>query len=206
MSWLSGIFTRTNGTYTGATVWNQDRLAGTKITSANHDTHDQDIATGINACINKNGENSPSANVDWGGFKITNLGVATTDTGAVNRSQLKHFYAVQVIDEDTVLTTGIKLTIRFPFDTVLTDVRASISTAQTSGSILTFDVNKSNGSTILNPKITIDNGEKTSVTAAILPGIETTTFASDAFVTIDIEQVGDGTAKGLRITFICLFS
>ena len=88
MSWLSGIFTRTNGTYTGATVWNQDRLAGTKVTSANHDTHDQDIATGINACLNKNGENSPTANVDWGGFKVTNLGAGTASSDATNYTQL----------------------------------------------------------------------------------------------------------------------
>ena len=88
MSWLSGIFTRTNGTYSGATVWNQDRLAGTKVTSANHDTHDQDIATGINACLNKNGENSPTANVDWGGFKITNLGAGAVSGDATNYTQL----------------------------------------------------------------------------------------------------------------------
>lgn len=54
----SGVFTQTNGVYTGATIWNSDKNAGTLITSAHHDTHDYDMAQGINNCLAKDGQNT----------------------------------------------------------------------------------------------------------------------------------------------------
>lgn len=105
-------------------------------------------------------------------------------------------------DESTALTTGTaKVTFRMPRAVTLTAVRASLSVAQTSGSIFTVDINEG-GSTILSTKITIDNGEKTSTTAATAPVISDTTLADDAEITIDIDQVGDGTAKGLKVFLI----
>lgn len=65
MGWSGGTFTRTNGTYTGASVWNSDETNGFDIESARHDTHDQDLATGINATLTKDGSNSPSTNLSW---------------------------------------------------------------------------------------------------------------------------------------------
>ena len=105
-------------------------------------------------------------------------------------------------DETTALTTGTaKVTFRMPYAFTLSGVRASLSTAQASGSILTVDINDS-GTTILSTKLTIDNTEKTSTTAATAPVISDTSLADDAEITIDIDQVGDGTAKGLKITLI----
>lgn len=105
-------------------------------------------------------------------------------------------------DETTALTTGTaKVTFRMPYAMTVTAVRASLTTAQTSGSTLTVDINDG-GTTILSTKLTIDNGEKTSVTAATPPVISDTALADDAEITIDIDQVGDGTAKGLKITLI----
>ena len=80
-------------------------------------------------------------------------------------------------------------------------VRASLSTAQTSGSIFTVDINDG-GTTILSTKLTIDNTEKTSTTAATPPVISDTSLADDAEITVDIDQVGDGTAKGLKVVLI----
>lgn len=82
MSWSGGTFTRTNGVYSGATVWFQDYSNAVKIVYDRHDVHDQDLAQGINACLNKNGQNSPTVDISWGGFKITNLaaGAASTDS------------------------------------------------------------------------------------------------------------------------------
>lgn len=57
MAFSSGAFTRTNGSNSGSTLWNADKVAGTKITSSNHDTHDQDLADGINATMMKAGTN-----------------------------------------------------------------------------------------------------------------------------------------------------
>ena len=105
-------------------------------------------------------------------------------------------------DETTALTTGTsKVTFRMPYAFTVSAVRASLSTAQTSGSILTVDINDG-GTTILSTKLTIDNTEKTSTTAATPAVISDTSLADDAEITIDIDQVGDGTAKGLKITLI----
>lgn len=105
-------------------------------------------------------------------------------------------------DESTALTTGTgKVTFRMPYAFTVSAVRASLSTAQTSGSIFTVDINDG-GTTILSTKLTIDNTEKTSTTAATAPVISDTSLADDAEITIDIDQVGDGTAKGLKITLI----
>lgn len=62
MAWNgSGTFSRTNGTHTGSTTWVQDRDAGDEILATRHDTHDQDLADGINACLTKNNESKPTA-------------------------------------------------------------------------------------------------------------------------------------------------
>ena len=109
---------------------------------------------------------------------------------------------VAASDETTVLTTGAaKVTFRMPYAFTLAAVRASLTTAQTSGSIFTVDINDS-GTTILSTKLTIDNTEKTSTTAATSAVISDTSLADDAEITIDIDQIGDGTAKGLKITLI----
>jgi hypothetical protein len=105
-------------------------------------------------------------------------------------------------DETTALTAGTaKVTFRMPHAMTLTAVRASLTTAQASGSIFTVDINEG-GTSILSTKLTIDNTEKTSTTAATPAVISDTALADDAEITIDIDQIGDGTAKGLKITLI----
>lgn len=128
-------------------------------------------------------------------------GTLTIDyTGSVGTQPFDMVIAVS--DETTALTTGTsKITFRMPDAVTLTGVRASLSTAQTSGSIFTVDINEG-GSTILSTKLTIDNGEKTSATAAAAAVISDTSLADDAEMTIDIDQVGDGSAKGLKVTLI----
>jgi len=105
-------------------------------------------------------------------------------------------------DETTALTTGTaKMTFRMPHAMTLTSVRASLTTAQTSGSIFTVDINQG-GVSVLGTKLTIDNTEKTSTTAATPATITTSALTDDAEITIDIDQIGDGTAKGLKLTLI----
>jgi hypothetical protein len=105
-------------------------------------------------------------------------------------------------DETTALTTGTaKVTFRMPHAMTLTAVRASLTTAQASGSIFTVDINQS-GSSVLGTKLTIDNTEKTSTTAATPATITTSSLTDDAEITIDIDQIGNGTATGLKITLI----
>jgi hypothetical protein len=106
-------------------------------------------------------------------------------------------------DEITPLTTGVaKVTFRMPFAMTLLEVRASLSTAQSGGSIFTVDINKT-GTSILSTKLTIDNTEKTSMTAATPPVISDSSLTDNAEVTIDIDQVGvETSATGLKVTLI----
>jgi len=109
---------------------------------------------------------------------------------------------VAASDESTALTAGTaKITFRMPRAVTLTAVRASLTTAQASGSIFTVDINES-GTSILSTKLTIDNTEKTSTTAATPPVISDTALADDAEITIDIDQIGNGSAKGLKVMLI----
>jgi hypothetical protein len=109
---------------------------------------------------------------------------------------------VAASDETTALTTGTaKITFRMPRAITLTAVRASLTTAQASGTIFTVDINEG-GTSILSTKLTIDNTEKTSTTAATPPVISDASLADDAEITIDIDQIGDGTAKGLKVMLI----
>lgn len=130
----------------------------------------------------------------------------TGTTKAITAANLAKAFPCEIVvacsDESTALITGTaKLTFRMPYAMTLTAVRASLSTAQASGSILTVDINEA-GTTILSTKLTIDNTEKTSTTAAAAPVISDSALADDAEITIDIDQVGDGTAKGLKVYLI----
>lgn len=109
---------------------------------------------------------------------------------------------IAVSDETTALTVGTgKVTFRMPYAFTLTAVRASLTTAQASGSIFTVDINE-NGASILSTKLTIDNTEKTSATAATAPVLSDTSLADDAEITIDIDQIGNGSAAGLKVYLI----
>lgn len=105
-------------------------------------------------------------------------------------------------DEISPISAGTaKTTFRMPYAFTVTEVRASLTTAQTSGSIFTVDINES-GASILSTKLTIDNTEKTSTTAAAAPVISDAALADDAEITVDVDQIGSGTAAGLKIYII----
>jgi hypothetical protein len=105
-------------------------------------------------------------------------------------------------DETTDITAGTaKVTFRMPYAFTLTGVRASLSTAQPSGSIFTVDINEA-GTSILSTKLTIDNTELTSTTAATAPVISDTSLADDAQITVDVDQIGTTGARGLKVWLI----
>ncbi len=124
------------------------------------------------------------------------------DSGGGPSTPALQSIVVACSDETTALTAGLgKVTFRMPYAMTLTAVRASLTTAQGSGSILTIDINEA-GSSILSTKLTIDNTEKTSTTAAAAAVISDANLADDAEITVDVDQIGDGTAAGLKITLI----
>lgn len=139
---------------------------------------------------------------DFDGTEETVLAVAGDNRKAPLSRLAKEVIAIACSDESTALTAGTaKVSFRMPYALKLAAVRASLSVAQASGSILTVDVNEG-GTSILSTKLTIDNTEKTSTTAVTAAVISDAALADDAEITIDIDQVGDGTAKGLKVYLI----
>lgn len=110
---------------------------------------------------------------------------------------------IECFAEVTPVTAGASAkTFRMPFALTLTEPpRATLTTAQATGSILTVNI-KESGTTIFSTKITVDNTEKTSKTAAIPAIVSDANLADDAEMKIDVDQVGDGTATGLKIYLI----
>lgn len=105
-------------------------------------------------------------------------------------------------DLDTPLTAvTAQMTFPWPRAVTLISVHAFLVTPQTSGSVFTIDINEG-GVSILSTKITIDNGEPDSTTAATQPVISDASLAAMARITVDIDQIGDGTAAGLYLVFI----
>ena len=128
--------------------------------------------------------------------------IRTNGSGSLSFQSLPAEIQAAASDETTNLTIGTsKVTFRMPHAMTLTAVRASLSTAQAAGAIFTVDINQ-NGGSILGTKLTIDNNEKTSTTAATPATIVTSALTDDAEITIDIDQVGTALAKGLKITLI----
>jgi len=148
------------------------------------------LAAGNSACAN---------DIDLDGNDLLNVGLIN---GVAFPQVLPVEIQLAASDETTALTAGTaKVTFRMPHAMTVTAVRASLTTAQASGSIFTVDINEG-GSSILSTKLTIDNTEKTSTTATTPAVISDTALADDAEITIDIDQIGDGTATGLKITLI----
>lgn len=129
-------------------------------------------------------------------------GITFTDAGAGSTLTVSQAEALilAIGDETTAITTGTaKVTFRMPFAMTLTAVRASLTTASSSGTP-TFDINDG-GTTILSTKLTIDANERTSTTAATAAVISDTALADDAEITIDVDTAGTG-AAGAKIALI----
>jgi len=105
-------------------------------------------------------------------------------------------------DETTSLTTGTaKVTFRMPCAVTLTAVRLNVNTAPT-GSALVVNI-KEGGTTIFSTKPQIDVSAKTSVGSGTTAVISDSSLASDAEITIDIDQIGSTIAgKGLKVWLI----
>jgi hypothetical protein len=115
---------------------------------------------------------------------------------------IRESFVVAASDETTTLTTGSdKVTFRMPYAFTVTGVRCALNVGQTGGSLFTVDINENNTS-ILSTKVTIDNNETTSTTAATAPVISDSAIADDAEVEVDIDTVGTGSPAGLKCTLI----
>lgn len=167
-------------------------------------TADTSIAsTDITYTVEAPGSTPVSKKVTWGDIATALAGFAGLTNTFVAKATVPVVLIVPIGDETTAITTGnAKRTFRMPFAMTLTAVRASLTTASTSG-IPTFDINEGAGAgtTILSTKLTIDATELTSTTAATAAVISDSALADDAQITIDIDVAGTG-AAGPKIYMI----
>jgi hypothetical protein len=82
MAWSGGTFTRANPT------WASDAQGGLGIEPGRHDAQDNDFTTGINQCINKDGSNAMTGNLNLNTNKIVGLANGTNSTDATSWGQL----------------------------------------------------------------------------------------------------------------------
>lgn len=134
--------------------------------------------------------------VSDGDTLLYNSGTAKWNNGPLANEAFT--YALS--DETTAITSGsAKITVRAPYTFTIDGVRASLTTASSSGAVV-VDINK-NGSTVLSTKLTIDQGERTSVSAATAAVISDAAVADDDELTFDIDTAGVS-ATGLKVTLL----
>lgn len=119
----------------------------------------------------------------------------------------------ELIDRSVLIgsdvTTGAgKDCVQLPYGLLLDSIAAggiyaTLASGQPSGTPLTIDVNR-NGTSILSTKLTFDNAERTTTTAATPAVIVAggTTLAKGDEITIDVDQVGNAGARGLRVYLV----
>lgn len=101
MPWSAGTFSRVHD-------WTADAAGAIDIEASRMDQEDDGFATGINTCLTKDGQNTPTANLPMAGNRHTGVGngAARTDYVAVNQIQDGDLYVSgSVSGTNTVLGT-----------------------------------------------------------------------------------------------------
>ncbi len=84
--WSGGTYSKGNNSTGG---WVGDEGLGIGIEATRHDTQDNDFATGINTCLTKDGQNTPTANLPMGGYIHTGVGNGTARTNYTSIAQFQ---------------------------------------------------------------------------------------------------------------------
>ena len=101
MGWSSGTFSRVHD-------WTSDEAGAIDIEAARMDQEDDNFETGINTCLTKDGQNSPTADLPMGSQKHTGVGNATARDQyvAVNQIQDGDLYVMGTV-AGTNTVTGV---------------------------------------------------------------------------------------------------
>lgn len=137
-----------------------------------------------------------------GSADLIELVQSSVNVKALLSSVITQSFIVAASDLTTAITAGTsKAYFPMPYAFTVTEVMATLLTAQASGSIFTVDINE-NGTSILSTKLTIDNTETSSLTASTQPVISDASLAKGGVITIDVDQIGASGALGLIVTVV----
>tara|TARA_R110000796_G_scaffold4086_5_gene15591 strand:- start:3253 stop:4680 length:1428 start_codon:yes stop_codon:yes gene_type:complete len=142
--------------------------------------------------------------------KIVNLGTPTLNTDATNKlyvdtqisaipTQVYDFIIPLTSEAGNVDSTGLKATIHIPRNMTITQIKASLTTAQTSGTTISLNLTN-NGSNVLSVanSLTFINTQELSNQ----PALAITSLSVNDKLDCFISTFGDGTAVGLKITIL----
>ncbi len=113
------------------------------------------------------------------------------------KTTVTHCIPLACSDEDTQLIAGTRIKFRIPYNFLLSKIKASLNTPQTSGSKLEIDF-LLEGVSVFSTRITIDNTTTTSEIAGVPAVLSTITLPDDAVVEVVIIAAGVGCA-GLKL-------
>lgn len=103
-----------SGTFTKTHTWVNDAANNIKIRADRHDQNDTDFQSGINNCLTKDGQNSPSANLPMNGKKHTNVANAAASNEYLAAGQYQDggiVYGTTTGSANAyVLTLGVSIT------------------------------------------------------------------------------------------------
>jgi hypothetical protein len=83
------VFTRTDGTRSGAAVCAEEKLALLNDTAALADLRENDLAAGLNLCLTRDGGTTPTTAIPFNDQRLTGLGAATARTDAMRLAQFQ---------------------------------------------------------------------------------------------------------------------
>lgn len=130
-------------------------------------------------------------------FTIPAFKTALAQGLSLNSSRTRSIFGIAASDELTAIAAGTALaTFVAPNNMMIHNVGVSLTTAQVSGSDFTVDI-KVNGVSILTDLLVIANTEEFNLNNKI-ESRKASLNAGDK-ITIDVTQIGDGTATGLKV-------
>lgn len=95
----------TAGTFTPLYNWANEAASGNDIDPAKFTAEENDIATGLSTAILKDGTQTVTADIPWGGKKITNLGLATVGGDALSQAAGDARYGIIIAKAKTAATS-----------------------------------------------------------------------------------------------------
>lgn len=133
--------------------------------------------------------------VEKGGTGASDPETARANLGIVDKVQLENFSIILSGETSAPQVGTDKFTFHMPYDFQVIDVKGSLRVAQDSGQNILVDVNV-DGESIFGLGMPFLNGQVTP-----FPGYQVTNglIPAGSKVSVDIDQVGDGTARGLKI-------